>query len=138
MKPKEWLLKNGHIKEITRGRMSREHISLIENAVKNGETIEGYSRSTAPIKPVVSVGKAVSKTEKSNGTGIVAIPDSPLRNETMWEAYANVDGKIKVIGMRTVCNTCKNSLTYCPCKSPLVNLDFDRVGVVNFRLSKNN
>ncbi len=135
MKPKEWLLKNGHIKEITRGRMSRESIALIEEAVKNGVIIEGYSNYTAPAKPVSEAGieKPVSRIEKSNGTGILAIPDNPLRSEELWEAYANIDGKIKSIGMRTVCNTCKNSLTYCPCKSPLVNLDYDLVGVVNFR-----
>lgn len=137
MKPKEWLLKNGHIKEITRGRMSRESIALINEAVKAGTVIEGYPSPTGPNKPTASgTDKPESKVEKTS-TGIANIPEFPLRDENRWEAYANIDGKLKTIGMRTVCNTCKNSLTYCPCKSPVVNLDFDTVGVVNFRIKSN-
>ena len=131
MKPKEWLLKNGHIKEITRGRMSREHISLIENAVRNGASIEGYGVSTtAPAEKSAPV-----KVEKvgTDPNRILDIPEFPVRDEREWQGYANVNGKIRDIGMRTVCNTCNNSLSYCGCKSPIVWIDHETTAVVNFK-----
>lgn len=129
MKPKEWLLKNGHIKEITRGRLSRENIERIENAVREGAVIEGYavSKSTpADNKPV-----EVDKRPVANVKTVADVPDE-RRPEDTWEAFTDDHA----VSMRTVCNVCGNSLSYCPCSSPLVWLDFDRQAVVNFRVRK--
>lgn len=131
MKPKEWLLKEGHIKEITRGRMSRESIALIEDAVRNGAKIDGFSVSTAPVDS-----KEPAKVEKvaTDPNRILEIPDSPFRDESTWEAYGNIGGKVAPIGMRTVEETCGNSLTYCACRNPMVrHLDSDGPVLVNFK-----
>lgn len=130
MKPKEFLLKNGHIKEITRGRLSRDNIALIEEAVKNGVKIEGYSVSTGPEPDKTA---PVVEKVKTDPNRILDIPEFPLRDESVWEAYANVDGKIVSVGMRTVCNTCKCSITYCGCKTPVVWVDSDTSAVVVFK-----
>ena len=136
MKPKEWLLKNGHIKEIGRGRMSREHISLIEKAVKDNPNlvIEGYSNYTVP-KSIVSEAKTTVKTEKPEFVGIADVPD-PRRDERTVEAYTYSDGNKVPVGMRTVCNICKCSLNYCPCETPRVWVDHEHEGVVLFATRK--
>ena len=132
MKPKEWLLANGHIKEITRGRMSRENIALIEDAVKAGTKIEGYAVASAPKDGPVKDEAKVEKV-KADPNRILDIPENPFRDENQWEAYANVDGKIVPIGMRTVDNGCGNSLTYCACRTAVVWVDADVSAVVNFK-----
>lgn len=131
MKPKEWLFKHGHITEIGRGRLSREHIALIQEAVKAGTHIEGYSVSSVPAtagKPE----KAVVKTPKPSSDTVADIGE-PLRDERTLEAFSGT----KSVGMRTVCNICRNSLTYCFCPQPRVWVDFDREGMVEFRVRKN-
>jgi len=131
MKPKEWLLANGHIKEITRGRMSRENIALIEQAVRDGVQIEGYAVST--VKPKTEAEKASPKVEKvaAPSERILDVPDES-RSEELWEAYTFVDGKRVEIGMRTVDNNCGNSLTYCRCRTATVFLDHETTAMVNF------
>jgi len=133
MKPKDWLLKNGHIKEITRGRMSRENIALIEEAVKSGVVIDGYAIN----KPVIKSDKPKSDTGPSvekvsiNANRIADVPDE-TRPESQWEAHTYVDGVKRKVGMRTVCNICNNSLTYCYCRTPLVTVDTDTAKMVTF------
>ena len=123
MKPKEWLVANGHLKEAGRGRMSREHIALIQKAVAEGAEIEGYS---TPKPATVKVSEP--KAEKVESTGIVDVPDM-VRHENDWQAYVDT----REVGMRTVCNGCSNSLTHCYCKFPKVWLDHTREGVVVFK-----
>lgn len=130
MKAKEWLLNNGHIKEITRGRISLDNRALIEDAVRKGAQIEGYSISTAPAAPdaPVAVDKAVVSNEK------VIYDIGPERyNENEWIAYIHEDGKHKEIGIRTVCNGCGASLTYHMCETPRVWVDYNREAMVNFK-----
>lgn len=134
MKPKEWLLKNGHIKEITRGRISRENHALIEAAVKNGAKIEGYSVSTAaPVEgndetPESTVTKAKVSSEKV----IYDVgPERYVEDETV--GYIHQDGKQVEISLRTVCNTCGASLTYHMCDSPRVWVDHKTEAMVYFK-----
>lgn len=131
MKPKEWLLANGHIKEITRGRMSREHINLIEQAVRDGVSIEGYAVST--VQPKSEDEKALPKVEKRavSSDRLIDVPDE-ARSESDWEAHT-ASGPV---GMRTVCNTCHSSLTYCHCQHPRVWVDHETEGVVFFKPRK--
>ena len=131
MKPKEALVKDGFLppgSENRRGRLSADAIDRCKALAAQGWKIEGYevssSNSTAPV---------VEKVKVATGEKTIAdIPDYPLRDESMWEAYANHNGLVK-IGMRTVCNNCGCSLTYCPCKSPMVWVDHEHQCVVNFK-----
>lgn len=122
MKPKDWLLANGHIKEITRGRMSRENIALIQEAVNNGTKIEGY----APTEDGEEVNRVATDPNR-----ILDIPEFPFRQEHEWEPY--VQGVKWSMGMRGVCNLCNSSLTYCGCPKPVVNLDNGGTSVVEFK-----
>ena len=136
MKPKQWLFDNGHIKEIGRGRLSAAHIALINEAVANGVNIEGYS----VVKQNVSTDKpepAKVERTKVDPNRIVDVPDM-ARDERDFTAYRFEDGKRVEVGMRTVCNVCGSSLTYCHCESPMVWVDFDRQSVVKFATRKTN
>lgn len=124
MKPKEYLVKEGHIKVAGRGRLSREQIAIIEAAVSNGVAIEGYSVSTpATASEPAEVKRAVSAVD------VFDVPDEK-RPERDWEAVRVNDQT--TIGMRTVCNTCKNSLNYCLCQFPMVWVGHNHQSEVTF------
>lgn len=131
MKAKEWLLKNGHIKAITRGRISLENRALIEEAVRNGANIEGYSVSTAPVKDETPA--VVTKAAPVSSEKIIHDIGPERYDEREWIAFIYEDGKQKEIGIRSVCATCGASLTYHVCESPRVRVDYDQTAVVNFK-----
>lgn len=134
IKPKQWLYDNGHLEVIGKGRMSRAHIALIEDAVRSGVNIEGYTAE----KPVLATDKPVDvKRIAVDPNRVVDVPDM-TRDERDTVAFYMADGKRIEIGMRTVDNNCGSSLTYCSCESPRVWVDFDRQVVVNFGTRKNN
>ena len=139
MKPKEYLYKHGHIKEIGRGRLSREHIAIIEDAVKGGEVIEGYSTSTVASGVTDDMSKPikVEKTVLKSDPNVVYDVPNPSRDESRVEAYTFNNGESVSVGMRTVCNNCRCSLNYCPCPTPKVWIDHTTEGVVKFKERKN-
>jgi len=89
-----------------------------------GWQIDGFSvtKSADTSKP-----DTVTKI-KADPNAVVDIPN-PTRDESALSAFS---GTVKV-GMRTVCNNCRRSLTYCPCEQPRVWLDADVQGVVFFK-----
>lgn len=113
MKPKEYLVKHGHIKEAGRGRLSKEHIAIIEEAVKGGAFIEGYSIST-PANDAEPV-----EVKRAPAVDVYDVPDE-VRPERDWEAYSESGA---AVGMRTICNLCGNSLNYCHHQTPVVWVD---------------
>lgn len=117
MKAKEWLLANGHIQAITRGRISSANKALIEDAVRKGAKIEGYSVSTAPVKadtPQV-VSKVATTTEKT----IADLP--PYRYpEDEFVAFERDNGKKVTRSLRCACNKCRQSLVVCWCEEPAI------------------
>lgn len=124
MKPKVALVKDGFLpagSENVRGRLSREALVRLDELSKQGWDIDGYGNSI--------VEKATRK-DKSETT-VLEFGDLPpeTRPESEWQARS---GNVE-IGMRTVCNNCHASLTYCHCEMPKVWLDFDREGVVSFK-----
>lgn len=126
MKPKEYLVKHGHIKEAGRGRLSKEHIAIIEAAVRNGAVIEGYSVSTAAS---TSDDKPAEVKKSVDPNAIQDVPEE-TRPEREWVARRVSDGKF--VGMRTVCNRCKNSLTHCLCHVSMVWADHNTEVAVEF------
>lgn len=126
-KPKEYLFEHGKIDNPKqRGRMSLENKAFIAEAVANGVLIEGYGAE------VNDSGKTVVEKVSVDPNRVFDIPDE-IRPESDWEAYSIRDGANVHVGMRTPCNTCKNSLTYCYCSQPVVNLDYQTTGVVYFK-----
>lgn len=108
MKPKDYLVKNGYLKEVTRGRLSLAHIEILKDAVADGAKIEGYEKS----------GVSVSKVDPD------AFPEYRLPSEYRFpeKEYALVLPKDfpypKGAGMRNVCDVCSYSFCDHICESP--------------------
>lgn len=113
MRPKEWLVKNGHLpagSENARGRISAANIELLKAAVAGGVSIEGYS---------VSVPKSSNSTPKVERVAVSSgVTENP--EETVPERYNVAMVGDTVIGNRTVCNVCHRSLNFHICESPTV------------------
>lgn len=129
MKPKVALVKSGFLpagSENKRGRLSADAIAECKRLVaEEGYKIEGYEVSSTPASekdaPVVQK-KSVDPNR------ILDVPDE-ARSEDAWEAHTS-EGPV---GMRTVCNTCHSSLTYCHCAPPMVWVAYDRAAAVYFK-----
>lgn len=126
LKPKVALVKDGFLpegSENVRGRLSADAINRCKELASQGWDIDGYVVS----KSSDSTPSTVSKV-KHDPNVIPDVPDA-TRPESSWTAWV---GTLSV-GMRTVCNNCRCSLTYCHCESPLVWLDHNDQGVVHFK-----
>lgn len=113
MKPKEWLLKNGHISTIGRGRLSIDNINLIKKAVGEGVYIEGYSDTGAvrtkrgipvkskPIKEMFMYPEIVDLTPY-------------VYPEDEFVAVERDNGKRVIRSLREICRHTGYSLVVCP------------------------
>lgn len=107
MKPKQYLVSIGALQTAGKGRLSAEHKKLCADAAASGMFIEGFSSTSR---------KATNAEPKSESTGIVDIGPE-LRPERENEAFTSTGP----VGMKTVCDNCHSSLTYCPCRFPVVS-----------------
>lgn len=133
MKPKEWLAENGHIDKADinkRGRMSAANVQLIKDAVAAGASIEGYSVSKPAPVTAKPTGEAMVERDKVS-TGIADVPDM-VRDPRDWDVFDDA-GKPFDIGIKGCCENCRNSLTYCHCKYPVLRVDNSRVSMVTFK-----
>jgi hypothetical protein len=123
---KQALVKAGFIEatDNKRGRPSEQYVTWTKGLVAAGWVIKGYVSSTGPAE--------IEQVTRTATTGIVNVGD-PVRDEREWRAIAYKNGKAVPVGMRTVCLNSKCSLTYCPCGSCRVNLDFDLTALVHFQ-----
>lgn len=127
IKPKVALVRDGFLpagSENKRGRLSGAAIDRLKELAGKGWDIEGYTVSKS------SDSTAPPKVEKVSvdPNRLVDVPDES-RPEESWRAFTS-EGEV---GMRTVCNLCHSSLTYCHCPHPRVWLDFQTEGVVYFK-----
>lgn len=123
--PKEALFAAGRIEKIGKGRISRENNAWLDEQISTGVfTVAGMnlkaSTGPTPASPTV-------ERSKANDPGLYDIID-PTRDEKSLEAFAGGES----IGMRTVCDNCRISLTHCPCESPRVMVN-GSPSVVSFK-----
>lgn len=123
-KANEWLLKNGHIQKITRGRRSAENTARLAEAYKSGIRFSDWE----PSETTDEAGKTVVKNVAPATSNPTAIHDIKFTYpEKDFEAYAEVRGKKIPVGMREVCSNCISSygihvsLTAHVCASPSVS-----------------
>ena len=110
--------------ENKRGRLSKAADERCKELASQGIAIIGYEvRGSVETSQPVTVEKV-----KHDPNRIADVPE-PARNEKDWDAYTS-EGQI---GIRTVCNVCHSSLTYCYCTTPKVWVDVDREGAVYFK-----
>lgn len=99
MKPKEWLHANGHLKEIGRGRLSKEHIALVTKAAET-TFIEGYSRGD--VVPVTKAKVSVNKPVSDDETGIVELAPI-LYPFDQYRVFGYTDGKKVYASTKEAC-----------------------------------
>lgn len=134
MKPKVALVKDGFLpagSENKRGRLSIDAINRLKELAASGWDIDGYSVTrTAP-----TVGKPTAPVVEKVKADPNTIPDVPdeSRPEKDWQAYRKFGLEQVEVGMRTVCNVCGSSLSYCHCPKPVVWVDADLEAVVYFK-----
>lgn len=115
MKAKEWLKANGHVKEVTRGRISTANHALLAQAVADGVKLSDY----APKEVIGTKGE----TRVKNVSPIAATGEKVIREllitypEDSFKAV-QLDGKER--GMREVCHTCHVSLVGHVCAEPAI------------------
>jgi Pyruvate/2-oxoacid:ferredoxin oxidoreductase delta subunit len=105
-----------------RGRLSKGAIERCMQLASEGIEIEGYQVSSTSTGP-----RTVAKV-KTDPNAVVDIPN-PTRDENTMTAWIGTEP----VGMRTVCNNCRRSLTYCPCPSPRVWVSHETEAVVHFK-----
>lgn len=129
MKLKDALVKDGFLKpgEAGRGRPSKAMIERAKELVAEGWTIDGFSA-----KPTKETDKPAEVSHKAttNEKVISDIPD-PTRSENLVPIMP--DGKVWPLGIKGICQLCRQSLTHCWHESPVVLLDYKTTGVVTFR-----
>jgi len=127
MKAKEWAKANGFPDiSLGRGRMPADARAAVEAAVARGVKLEGY-------EAVAKSGDAPAEVKRvsPDAARVFDVPDES-RSEALWTAHTTLGE----IGMRTVCDLCHNSLTYCHCQHPRVLVQNTEVMVV-FKPRKN-
>lgn len=129
VKAKQWLKDNGHIAEITRGRISHKNHILLNNAYSDGERFSDWTPEKVALAVTESTGDNGEVTEtvtahridgyQSNG---MPVEIAPYRyNLTTHKAYEDtVTGKGAERSLKEVCFTCSVSLVQCTCGAPSV------------------
>ena len=111
MKPKEYLVSIGELKEVGRGRLSLAHIEMCKAAAAKGVLIEGYSVTQGKDS---STGPTVTKEKVTNEKVVLELV--PYRYpEAEFQAYELVNGKKRMRSLREVCRHSRVSLVVCPC-----------------------
>ena len=125
MGPKEWAKANGFPDiKLGKGRMPADARAAVEAFVASGGRIDGMTVTKTGDEP---------KVERTT-PGTTAVAD--IGEETRPEKYNRAFVGTQEIGMRTVCNNCRCSLTYCKCASPTVygyGVDTNTPSVVSFK-----
>ena len=115
--PKEALLAAGRIKEITRGRISRDNNAWIDDQIAKGAfTISGMTVTKSSSSTAAPI---VKRTVQAAAKIISDIPEV-FRDEDMYDVADESGNRMPGVGMRNVDNRCGNSFTYCMCREPRI------------------
>lgn len=130
-KANNWLLENGYITEIKRGRRSRENVERLNEAVLNNVTFSDYTPVEIKKEDGTTVTKNAAKPQTHTEAGEVFIRyGGPTGNEvganSVWKVTLPDGKELKPDkndygGLRTGCAGCRLSLVGCKCPIPTVH-----------------
>lgn len=130
IKAKQWLKDNGHVAEVTRGRISTANHLLLQQAYDNGQRFSDWGPERNAVMVTETTDKAGTVTETTsvhridgygaNGNPVDIAPY--LYNHTTHAVYEDtVDGSRGAKrSLREVCFNCSVSLVQCTCGAPQV------------------
>lgn len=116
--PKEYLLSIGAIKEVGRGRLSKENIELCKQGAAKGISIQGYSISTSKPDADGVTETLVKKEEVSSGVKEVIEPFYRY-GEAGVNTHEAVTSDGRVYNLRQAC-ICGYSLSGHICDDPQI------------------
>lgn len=119
MKAKDWLKANGHIAEVTRGRISNENHARLAEAAAKGQVFSDWPKGKVTITPAVGEEKATAKVEKSAIAAGDNYGEAFIRYDDWANMIAVADDGTK-FSMKEACNNCGLSLLGHQCNSPMV------------------
>jgi len=114
-KAKDWLKANGHIAEVTRGRISNENHKRLLAAVASGVKFTDYPKGGSVVTAATGETTYV-KPAAATGSEVI----SQLYYRYDEKRYKAVTKSGTVYGMREACNNCGYSLLGHTCDSPSV------------------
>jgi hypothetical protein len=121
MSPKAYLFSIGAIKEIGRGRLSKENIEKCKAGAAKGVQIEGYTVSKATADEGQSSETVVTKTTPINTASVIAEPFYRY-GENGVETHEAVTADGRVFNLRQACH-CGYSLSGHICEDPAILTD---------------
>lgn len=121
-KAKEWLKANGHIAEVTRGRISNDNHKRLLDAVAKGVKFSDYPKGGTVVTAPTGESTYVKPAKPSETDGIAILRPYRYPDEHNWQAVptAGTIYGITSFGMREVCK-CGNSLVACYCDQPVIH-----------------
>lgn len=131
VKAKQWLKDNGHIAEITRGRISHENHTRLQSAYESGQRFSDWGPDRVAVMVTESTDSATGEVTETvtahridgyDAHGNIA-EIAPYRyNLDTHAVYEDTsDGsKGKRRSLKEVCFTCSVSLVQCTCGNPHV------------------
>jgi hypothetical protein len=127
---KEWLKANGHIAEVTRGRISNENHKRLLAAVAEGVKFSDYPKGGTVVTSPTGESTYVKPEKPSETDGLAVLRPYRYPDEKNWHAVPKGETiyGISSFGMREVCR-CGNSLVACYCDIPVIHSNV-RVEVV--------
>ena len=113
MKAKEWLKANGHISEVTRGRMSLAHHELLKSELAKGTKFSDYPKKDISVPGEGEASVTVIRSVGSSGNVVPDVPDAryPVESTKVY----TLDGVLTKATTRAACFHCGCSLAYCTC-----------------------
>lgn len=117
MKAKEYLLQEGKISAITRGRISNDNHAFLKKAWEGGVRFSDWAPkgesptadSSKPKRESSAVGKGTSSQPKTIAEIHIPFPESE------YIAFERRGGKRHLRSMRSACTNCRVSLVACGC-----------------------
>lgn len=126
MKAKQWLKDNGHIAEITRGRISHENHTRLQAAYDNGQRFSDWGPDRIAVMVTETTDKATGAVTETvtahridgyDAHGNIA-EIAPYRYNHSTHKAVEADGTVR--SLREVCYSCCVSLVQCTCGNPHV------------------
>lgn len=130
IKAKEWLKANGHIQEVTRGRISHANHVLLQEAYEGGQRFSDWGPDRVAVMVTETTDKTTGDVTEvtsahridgygSNGNPVDIAPY--LYNHTTHAVYEDtVNGKGRKRSLKEVCFNDGVSLVQCTCGDPKV------------------
>lgn len=119
MKANDWLLKEGHIKEITRGRRSLANINHLMTAYQAGTRFSDWEPKET-VNTTTGETRVVNTVKAAGGSQIDNYNEPFIRYPGEMDSYTVTDSQGNKRSLKEACNNCGLSLVGHTCNNPVI------------------